>query len=258
MAGSPAGEPLWSGHSALTALVALAALAEQAVGTTAVWVLRPGEVGNTFGCGDADEFPREKRPLAARPVSAPTTPRGTSANRSAMPPTCVASDLMGFPGLDVGGGDPGSRFAPASVPCDRFMSESPLTTNSLGSLGPGVFDLRAFTRSRSGSTRRGAATYMCSTWVRRNETTSDGLNCRMGDVSYSIRRRRLAMFRPPGYEGLHARQAALELTMPVLVVPGQHLIPEECDSALCARPRPAAGSHTQSSLTVYFTFRIGA
>ncbi|MFC9994069.1 FAD-dependent oxidoreductase [Nocardia sp. NPDC127526] len=46
-----------SGHSALTAIVALAGLAEQAPGTRITWVLRRGEVGNTFGGGDADQLP---------------------------------------------------------------------------------------------------------------------------------------------------------------------------------------------------------
>ncbi|MER7070589.1 FAD-dependent oxidoreductase [Terrabacter sp. NPDC000476] len=46
-----------SGHSALTALVALATLAEQVPGTKAVWVLRRGAVGNAYGGGDADQLP---------------------------------------------------------------------------------------------------------------------------------------------------------------------------------------------------------
>ncbi len=46
-----------SGHSALTALVALATLAERVPGTTAVWVLRRGAVGNAYGGGDADQLP---------------------------------------------------------------------------------------------------------------------------------------------------------------------------------------------------------
>lgn len=46
-----------SGHSALTALVALASLAEKVPGTKAVWVLRRGAVGNAFGGGDADQLP---------------------------------------------------------------------------------------------------------------------------------------------------------------------------------------------------------
>ncbi len=44
------------GHSALTTLVALAALAEEAPGTRAVWVLRRGEVGDAFGGGEADQL----------------------------------------------------------------------------------------------------------------------------------------------------------------------------------------------------------
>ncbi|KJK46630.1 flavoprotein [Lentzea aerocolonigenes] len=46
-----------SGHSALTALVALASLAEQAPGTKIVWLLRRGAVGNVFGGGEADQLP---------------------------------------------------------------------------------------------------------------------------------------------------------------------------------------------------------
>ena len=46
-----------SGHSALTALVALATLAETQPGTTAVWVLRRGGVDNVYGGGDADQLP---------------------------------------------------------------------------------------------------------------------------------------------------------------------------------------------------------
>ncbi|MFY7067035.1 NAD(P)-binding domain-containing protein [Nocardiopsis changdeensis] len=44
------------GHSALTALVALAALAEEVPGTRAVWVLRRGAVGDAFGGGAADRL----------------------------------------------------------------------------------------------------------------------------------------------------------------------------------------------------------
>ncbi|MDA2809977.1 NAD(P)-binding domain-containing protein [Nocardiopsis sp. RSe5-2] len=45
-----------SGHSALTALVALAGAAERGPGTHAVWVLRRGGVGDAFGGGDADQL----------------------------------------------------------------------------------------------------------------------------------------------------------------------------------------------------------
>ncbi len=46
-----------SGHSALTAIVALADLEPQAPGTRISWVLRRGDVGSTFGGGDDDELP---------------------------------------------------------------------------------------------------------------------------------------------------------------------------------------------------------
>ncbi|KIH96569.1 flavoprotein [Streptomonospora alba] len=45
-----------SGHSALTTLVALAGLAEEAPGTRAVWVLRRGDVGDAFGGGADDRL----------------------------------------------------------------------------------------------------------------------------------------------------------------------------------------------------------
>ncbi len=46
-----------SGHSALTALVAFADLAEQHPGTHVDWLLRRGSVGDTFGGGEADQLP---------------------------------------------------------------------------------------------------------------------------------------------------------------------------------------------------------
>ncbi len=46
-----------SGHSALTALVALSGLANDFEDTRITWVLRRGSVGNTFGGGDADQLP---------------------------------------------------------------------------------------------------------------------------------------------------------------------------------------------------------
>ncbi|MDX8037089.1 FAD-dependent oxidoreductase [Lentzea sp. BCCO 10_0856] len=46
-----------SGHSALTALVVLAELAEQEPGTKIVWLLRRGAVGNAFGGGESDQLP---------------------------------------------------------------------------------------------------------------------------------------------------------------------------------------------------------
>ncbi|GAA3543057.1 NAD(P)-binding domain-containing protein [Amycolatopsis ultiminotia] len=46
-----------SGHSALTALVALSGPAQQDPSTRISWVLRRGGLGNTFGGGDADQLP---------------------------------------------------------------------------------------------------------------------------------------------------------------------------------------------------------
>ncbi|MFD7731070.1 NAD(P)-binding domain-containing protein [Kitasatospora phosalacinea] len=46
-----------TGASAFTALAALADLAEQAPGTHAVWVLRRGLTGSTYGGGTADQLP---------------------------------------------------------------------------------------------------------------------------------------------------------------------------------------------------------
>ncbi|MBQ0927050.1 FAD-dependent oxidoreductase [Saccharopolyspora endophytica] len=46
-----------SGHSALTALVTFAALAEEVPGTEVVWVLRRGRSGDVFGGGEADQLP---------------------------------------------------------------------------------------------------------------------------------------------------------------------------------------------------------
>jgi cation diffusion facilitator CzcD-associated flavoprotein CzcO len=46
-----------AGHSALTALIAFADLAQDAPGTRVDWLLRRGSIGNTFGGGDADQLP---------------------------------------------------------------------------------------------------------------------------------------------------------------------------------------------------------
>ncbi|MEU0470778.1 FAD-dependent oxidoreductase [Amycolatopsis sp. NPDC006131] len=46
-----------SGHSALTALVAFAALAQEEPETRISWLLRRGAVGDTFGGGEADQLP---------------------------------------------------------------------------------------------------------------------------------------------------------------------------------------------------------
>lgn len=46
-----------SGHSAVTAVIALGRIARRDPGTTVTWVLRRGSVGNTFGGGALDELP---------------------------------------------------------------------------------------------------------------------------------------------------------------------------------------------------------
>lgn len=46
-----------SGHSALTAIVALAGLEEEAPGTRITWAVRRGSVGSAFGGGESDELP---------------------------------------------------------------------------------------------------------------------------------------------------------------------------------------------------------
>jgi hypothetical protein len=68
-----------SGHSALTALVAFAELAETAPGTHLDWLLRRGQVGDTFGGGDADQLPargalgeQARRAVAAGHISTVT------------------------------------------------------------------------------------------------------------------------------------------------------------------------------------------
>ncbi len=46
-----------SGHSAVTAVIALGRIARRDPSTKVTWVLRRGTVGNTFGGGEADELP---------------------------------------------------------------------------------------------------------------------------------------------------------------------------------------------------------
>ncbi|MFC0548305.1 FAD-dependent oxidoreductase [Kutzneria chonburiensis] len=68
-----------AGHSALTALVALAGLAEEHPGTQILWLLRRGATGAVFGGGDADQLPargalgqRAKAAAEAGPVQVVT------------------------------------------------------------------------------------------------------------------------------------------------------------------------------------------
>jgi thioredoxin reductase len=78
-----------SGHSALTALVAFADLAETAPGTHVQWLLRRGEVGATFGGGDADQLPargalgrRARQAAAAGHISTVTGFRVSAVERA--------------------------------------------------------------------------------------------------------------------------------------------------------------------------------
>ncbi|MEV6715164.1 FAD-dependent oxidoreductase [Lentzea sp. NPDC051208] len=79
-----------SGHSALTALVALADLAEREPGTKIVWLLRRGAVGNAFGGGEADQLPargalglRARKAAEAGHIETVTGFRTASVNRAA-------------------------------------------------------------------------------------------------------------------------------------------------------------------------------
>jgi thioredoxin reductase len=62
---------LGSGHSAATAVIELARIAEASPGTTVTWVLRRGVTGATFGGGTADELP-ERGALGLRARQAVT------------------------------------------------------------------------------------------------------------------------------------------------------------------------------------------
>ncbi|WP_323097529.1 NAD(P)-binding domain-containing protein [Intrasporangium sp. YIM S08009] len=99
-----------SGHSALTALVALAALAEQTPGTTAVWVLRRGVVGNVYGGGDADQLPargalglRAKEAVAAGHIEVVTGFRTQAVEHAEAGPGALA--LVGEDGTRIEGLD---------------------------------------------------------------------------------------------------------------------------------------------------------
>jgi thioredoxin reductase len=79
-----------SGHSALTALVAFAELAETAPGTRVDWLLRRDAVGSAFGGGDADQLPargalgrRAAQAVAAGHVTTVTGFRTAAVHREA-------------------------------------------------------------------------------------------------------------------------------------------------------------------------------
>ncbi|WP_404384884.1 NAD(P)-binding domain-containing protein [Knoellia locipacati] len=96
-----------AGHSALTALVALASMAEDLPGTQAVWVLRRGAVGDAFGGGDADGLPargalgqRARQAVEAGRVRVVTGFRTASVERHGETLTLRSEDGDAIEGLD--------------------------------------------------------------------------------------------------------------------------------------------------------------
>ena len=96
-----------AGHSALTALVALATMAEDLPGTEAVWVLRRGAVGDAFGGGDADGLPargalgqRARQAVEAGHVRVVTGFRTAAVERHGEPLALRSEDGDVIEGLD--------------------------------------------------------------------------------------------------------------------------------------------------------------
>ena len=88
-----------SGHSAVTAVLALARMARRDPSTTVTWALRRAAVGNTFGGGDADELPargalgiKAKEHVDAGLVSLVTGFRVERVTRDGERPVLVAED----------------------------------------------------------------------------------------------------------------------------------------------------------------------
>lgn len=88
-----------SGHSAVTAVLALARMARRDPGTTVTWALRRATTANTFGGGDADELPargalgvRAKEVVDAGLVSLVTGFRTERISRDGDRPVLVAED----------------------------------------------------------------------------------------------------------------------------------------------------------------------
>ena len=88
-----------SGHSALTAVLALAQLARRDPATTVTWVLRRASAGTAFGGGDADELPargalgiRAKEVMDAGLVTLLTGFRVERVRMDAGRPTLIAED----------------------------------------------------------------------------------------------------------------------------------------------------------------------
>lgn len=88
-----------SGHSAVTAVLALARMARRDPSTTVTWALRRATAGNTFGGGDADELPargalgiKAKEAVDAGLVSLVTGFRVERITRDGNRPVLVAED----------------------------------------------------------------------------------------------------------------------------------------------------------------------
>ena len=88
-----------AGHSALTAIVALAALAEAEPGTQITWAVRRGNVGSTFGGGEADQLPargalglRAKKAVDAGILEVATGFRTTAVESDGAGPMALVSD----------------------------------------------------------------------------------------------------------------------------------------------------------------------
>lgn len=88
-----------SGHSAVTAVLALARMARRDPSTTVTWALRRATAGNTFGGGDADELPargalgiKAKEHVDAGLVSLITGFRVERVTRDGERPVLVAED----------------------------------------------------------------------------------------------------------------------------------------------------------------------
>ncbi|GAB2705734.1 FAD-dependent oxidoreductase [Microbacterium marinum] len=88
-----------SGHSAVTAVLALARMARRDPSTTVTWALRRATAGNTFGGGDADELPargalgiKAKEHVDAGLVSLLTGFRVERVTRDRERPVLVAED----------------------------------------------------------------------------------------------------------------------------------------------------------------------
>lgn len=83
-----------SSHSALTALVAFAELAEQYPDTHVRWLLRRGQIGTAFGGGDADQLPARARSGYAQPT--PSEPGRSPPSPATAPRASTARTTIGW------------------------------------------------------------------------------------------------------------------------------------------------------------------